>query len=757
MATTLQVIKSDDGNAAEQPKKTAEQHSAEETVEKLALFKWADKVAEKILSEMSAIAEEILDRMKLDDRDDEEEHDFTKEQKEREDDLIEKGVADGLKDHPKIAGAEIGHLEIAEINIKGKYPPKVLAKRVRKAVAELFKSDPTFGERIRKDVPGENVKRYGGYRVSSLGVFAPLEDFEHGGVLTSLFSGGWKRIAKDRIDPVAWSHEFGPERKTETKNWLLHFVVTERNGSQSSLVIPRASLSAENGAPAIRLLMKAGVHVVVTKSAMEALAKFLRWKPKAELIRMPQPGWAEVGPNRIYVRSNKTILPPDMSKTKHTYILDDATNPDHYGHQIKGTAAEWGDELAGPLSGNSNVALALGTFFAGPLLYWADEQPGGFHLYGNSGIGKSLVGAIAQSVYGTPYVEGRPYAYGRSWEGTTTGFEYLASLRSDSVLSLDELHRGKRNEVLPTIYKLTGGEKVRAAGPGRLQRQRGFRVLVFSTGEKSVAEFLGKKDDAEGRRRRLVDIPAEVQPGSAFETIPPHQVDAAAAKFYRAADRLHGAVGEAWQRHLVNLGSAEIKAQLAEAREAWRALPETAAIVHNAHPQVRSVVNRFALGASALHMAIQAGLLPWSIADADAGILACLKRWAKQRGNLDTAGELLRGVRQLRAVITATLAERFIHLRKDPKGHLVPAAEADKVKLATPDLFDGYAKEDRILVHPEAWRRLCEGCHTGEVAEHLRREGALIPGDETKGELARVETVFGKTGRFYVLRRSSLP
>jgi uncharacterized protein (DUF927 family) len=755
MATALQVIKSDDGNAAEQPKKTAEQHAAQETVEKHALFKWVDKVAEKVLSEMAAIAEEILDRMKLDDFDDEEEDDVN-EQKEREDNLIEKGVADGLKDHPEIAGAEIGHPEITGIKIQGKYKPKVLAKFVRKAVAELFKSDPTFGERIRKDVPGGNVKRYGGYRVSSLGVFGPLEDFEHGGGLTSLFSGGWKRIAKDRIDPVAWSHEFGPERKTETKNWLLHFVVTERNGSQSSLVIPRASLSAESGAPAIRLLMKAGVHVVVTKSAMRALAKFLRWKPKAELIRMPQPGWAEVDAHHIFVRSNRTILPPDMSKTKHTYILDDATNPDHYGHQIKGTAAEWVDELSGPLIGNSNVALALGTFFAGPLLYWADEQPGGFHLYGNSGIGKSLVGAIAQSVYGTPYVEGRPYAYGRSWEGTTTGFEYLAGLRSDAVLSLDELHRGKRNEVLPTIYKLTGGEKVRAAGPGRLQRQLGFRVLVFSTGEKSVAEFLGKKDDAEGRRRRLVDIPAEVRPGSAFETIPPHQLDVAAAKFYPAADRLHGAVGEAWQRHLVNLGSAEIKTRLAETREAWRALPEAAAIVHNAHPQVRSVVNPFALGAAALHMAIQAGLLPWSIADADAGILACLKRWAKQRGNLDTAGELLRGVRQLCAVITANLAHRFIHLRKD-KGCFVPATEADKIKQGTPDEFDGYVKEDRILIHPEAWRRLCRGYDAGEVAEHLRREGALIPGDETKGELARVETLFGKTGRFYVLRRSSLP
>src|SRR6266699_150991 len=97
--------------------------------------------AEKVLSEMSEIAEEILDRMKLDDLDDEEEDYVANEQKEREDDLIEKGVADGLKDHPKIAGAEIGHPEIAAIKIKGKYTPKLLAKLVRKGVAEKFNND----------------------------------------------------------------------------------------------------------------------------------------------------------------------------------------------------------------------------------------------------------------------------------------------------------------------------------------------------------------------------------------------------------------------------------------------------------------------------------------------------------------------------------------------------------------------------------------------------------------------------------------
>jgi hypothetical protein len=36
-----------------------------------------------------------------------------------------------------------------------------------------------------------------------------------------------------------------------------------------------------------------------------------------------------------------------------------------------------------------------------------------------------------------------------------------------------------------------------------------------------------------------------------------------------------------------------------------------------------------------------------------------------------------------------------------------------------PKLFDGYAKDDRILGRPEAWRRLCNGFDHGEIARQL--------------------------------------
>jgi hypothetical protein len=117
--------------------------------------------------------------------------------------------------------------------------------------------------------------------------------------------------------------------------------------------------------------------------------------------------------------------------------------------------------------------------------------------------------------------------------------------------------------------------------------------------------------------------------------------------------RQHGAVGRDWQRHLVQLGPDRIKTGLDRHREYFLALPEVAAVTEKAHPQARAVANRFALYGAALRMAIEADLLPWSIAQADAGIVACMGRWVALRGNVDVAGEMARAARQFEVDLAA--------------------------------------------------------------------------------------------------------
>jgi hypothetical protein len=274
---------------------------------------------------------------------------------------------------------------------------------------------------------------------------------------------------------------------------------------------------------------------------------------------------------------------------------------------------------------------------------------------------------------------------------------------------------------------------------------------MLSTGEKSLVQFIGK-DLQEGARKRLVDVHAEVQPDSAFETIPHQQIHIEGRRLYDVMKRQHGAVGRDWQRYLVALGLDRIKVDLDQQRKAFLALPEVAAVEEKAHPQVRSVVNRFALYVAALRMAIAAGLLPWTIENADAGIVACMQRWVAQRGNVDEAGEIVRAARQIEVDLVAGMNDRFIRIHLANK-RWTPVTPTDQIKQQTPALFDGYAKPDRVLVRPEAWRRYCNGFDPAEIAEHFKQRGVLIPGDNS---FSRAEQVIGTVSRFYVLSLASL-
>jgi len=567
-----------------------------------------------------------------------------------------------------------------------------------------------------------------------------------------LLSGGWMRVAKDRIDPVAWSHQYGLQRKTERQDWRHHFVISERSGKQSSLELPRDKL-AGSGASAVRLLTKAGVHIVGRDGVQKALIQFLRFKPKQEIVRIPRVGWAQVGPHWIFVRPDGVIAPADMPQASHTsYLLD--TTATRHGLHVAGTAAEWAAEVATLLRGNSNVALSFATFFAAPLLCFATEPGGGTHLHGRSTIGKTMISDAGQSIYGWPH-ETADNAFGMSWGGTEAGFDALALARTDLGLPLDEITLAKRRTAEQIVYKIASGTRgPRALSTGHLREVLHASVLVLSTGEKSLTQFIGEELQ-EGARKRLVDVPAEVLPGSAFETIPREQIHVVGRRLFDAMKRQHGAVGRDWQRYLVEIGPDRLKADLDRHREAFLALPEVASIAERAHPQARAVINRFALLAAALRLAVAAELLPWSIEESDAGIAMCMRRWVALRDNIDVAGELVRAARRVEADLAVGLNDRFICIHKTPKGW-VPATEADRIKQKTPRLFDGYVKPDRILVRPEAWRQYCAGFDPAEIARLFQQRNILIA-DDDGSKLSRSERVMGKAERFYNLKLPSQP
>jgi uncharacterized protein (DUF927 family) len=756
--------------------RTAEDLANAQTAEQLALRIWAAMVAQKVLSGMSALMDELIESHLLDDDDEEADEGWLDDHHKREKRLLDEAISDGLDKFPDFAAINnlppspdpdiardgeqlkdvLTKCAIGATEFKGKFPRAHLERMVKRELKIRFKRDPKYHQHMREDVPGRDIKKYGSRRrTSSVGTFAKTADYESGGGLEVLFTGGWLRVAKDRIDPTGWSHQFGLQRKTEKQRWRHHFLIIERSGKTSTLELGREKL-AGNGASAISLLMKAGVHVVARDGIQKPLVRFLGFKPKREIIRMPQVGFFEIDSHYICVRSNETLLPPTMRELKDlVYEVDNARDPDQYGHQIKGTTADWQRAVAIPLRGNSNVALALATSFASALIPFADEQRGGVHLFGVTGIGKTAILAIGESVYGLPGASEHPRSYGRTWAVTPTGLEDLLRFRNHAGLFLDELQRvprENRSVVVQMIYAFTQVQKARG-GSWRLQGDGAGQVFLLSSGEDPIGTFVGKHEDREGRERRMPDIPAEVQDGSAFETIDRDALRERLPAFYKAmTTQCHGAPGRDWQMWLVELGAVKIKERIDRERLVFLALPQVQDIERRAQPQLRSIIRRFALYAASLRMAVEANVLPWAVEEADAGLIACLERWVKQHGNRDTAGEIMRVASWVERKLATNLRDRFIHLHKQGKAW-TPVTEADAVKQRTPELYDGYVKPDRVLVRPDALRRYCNGFDPIEIARVFQRRGALIA---SKNDPSKIEQVPGRTDRFYVLSLTSL-
>jgi hypothetical protein len=305
------------------------------------------------------------------------------------------------------------------------------------------------------------------------------------------------------------------------------------------------------------------------------------------------------------------------------------------------------------------------------------------------------------------------------------------------------------------IYAFTQVQKARG-GSWRLQGDGAGQVFLLSSGEDPIAAFVGKGEDREGRERRMPDIPAEVQGGSAFETIDRDALRERLPAFYNVMiKQCHGAPGRDWQRWLVELGAVKIKERIDKERPVFLALPHVQDIERRAQPQLRSIIHRFALYAASLHMAIEANVLPWTFEETNAGLIACLERWVAQRGNIDTAGEIVRAARQTEADLVAGLDDRFIRIHKTPKGW-APATEADVIKQKTPESFDGYVKPDRILVRPKAWRRYCNGFDPAEIARDFQQRNMLIA-DGNGSKLSKSERIMGRPDRFYNLKLPSQP
>lgn len=396
-------------------------------------------------------------------------------------------------------------------------------------------------------------------------------------------------------------------------------------------------------------------------------------------------------------------------------------------YRVGGDLAGWQEGLARYAVGNSRLAFAMSAAFAGPLLYPAEAESGGFHFRGGSSIGKTTALQVAGSVWG-----GRDFP--RTWRATSNGLESVALMHCDTLLLLDEMGQCDSREVGQVAYMLANGQgKTRAGRSGEARRAARWRTLFLSTGEIGLADKIA--EDGRGRRAaagqevRIVDIPADAGAGMGiFEDLHGFPSADAFARHLKAVAGEH--FGHASHTYLDRLtrdfdGIAPVVIGFQNEFAAENCPP-------NADGQVRRVVARFGLVAAGGEMATAFGVLPWRPGEATRAAAKCFRDWLDARGGIEPAEE--------REALSAV--RRFIELhgasRFEPMGGLAPTDGMGAPIDMRIQNRAGFRRRDgsggiEYLVLPEVWRgEVCAGLDAVMVAKTLAGRGMLIVGEDSK-------------------------
>ncbi|WP_298079959.1 DUF927 domain-containing protein [uncultured Cardiobacterium sp.] len=347
----------------------------------------------------------------------------------------------------------------------------------------------------------------------------------------------------------------------------------------------RAALDmGDIGTPAgWRTLQSHGITIKAGRKKRERLADYLQGEGKNTRWQLAKTaGWHE----------GAYILPSGE-------VLGEAENIHYHGdtsqgadYQPRGSLADW-QALARLAQGNSRLCLALGCAFAAPLLHLLDHESGGFHLYGDSSDGKTTAALFALTVWGNPK------GLKLTWEGTAHGFSNTAAAKNDGLLVLDEIGQASARTAAQTAYAvLNGTGKIQGAKDGGNREIQRWRIMLFSTGEKTLDGYLKTegKDWQAGQATRLPAIPADAGKGfGIYDTLHGFAGGAELSEHLtREGAKHHGTAGRAYIAHLATIDAEQ---------EARRHVDAYMAALPKLEGQARRVAMRFAILAAALELA----------------------------------------------------------------------------------------------------------------------------------------------------------
>lgn len=396
---------------------------------------------------------------------------------------------------------------------------------------------------------------------------------------------------------------------------LLRFI--NSHGQWRDWAMPM-ELNAGSGEETRRELLDLGMRIDV-QAGRTLLQKWLMSRyPKERVTAALRTGWHDTENARAFVLPGRTI-----GSEAVRFQSERAVNNDF---RSAGSLDGWKESVAKLCSGNPVLLLALSAAFAGPLLKVAAMQEiggAGLHLMGDTSKGKTTALQAAGSVWGST-------SFVRAWRATGNGLEATAAGLNDTLLILDEISEADAREIGGIVYAIANGKgKQRAARTGGARESARWRVILLSSGERTLASHMGEagKRPKGGQEVRLLDVPATGRAHGAFDVLHGHTARGLADSIKAATAKHYGHAGPAFVEAMLADDS-----DFAEGLAHFKAL-EGFAAEDSAEGRAAAV---FALLAMAGELATDYGITGWQEGEALKAAIWAFQAWRDFRGTGQT-------------------------------------------------------------------------------------------------------------------------
>lgn len=389
-------------------------------------------------------------------------------------------------------------------------------------------------------------------------------------------------------------------------------------------VLPMRLLS-EGGAELRRELLDMG-HTHSLKHRAKLADFIMESHPKDRIVAATTTGWHDNA--SAFVLPHRTLGNQDYS------FSAEAMRSTYF--EARGNLEGWRDNVASKAESNPILILCVCVALAGPLIWPAKQQAAGglgFNLKGKSSRGKTTGLQMASSVWGSPQ-------FLRPWAATGNGVEALAASQNDTCMVLDELSQANPHEAGSMVYMVANGVgKQRAARTGGIREAQRWRLMLLSSGERSLASHMSEagKTAKAGQDARLLDMPATDRRYGAFDdTQGMNPSDFANAIKSATADH-YGHAGMAFINHLLKRD---------DLPALYHDFMQDPAFTGTQDGVSSRAAGAFGLLAMAGELATEAGITGWQPGHALKAIATCFALWQSERGSLPPEDmAILEGVR----------------------------------------------------------------------------------------------------------------